>query len=146
MQGVALLGLEQGGELEQPSGRLRRQNLNGAFGPRPAHQVAESIQDRIISFLAAKSFDALAARDPHVLVAAQTLLEGVEQSALADARFPGYQNQLAVALEGLAQMRIQFPKVVFASHRRRRSANRGRERLLPGDPPQTGSRASARSL
>ena len=105
LESFAKLRRQQRGELHEPRRRMRREDFDNTPAIGALAQRADGLEDRIEGLLAAKSFDALPARDAYVILGcADQPSELFHQSTLPDARLTSDENQLRLPAERFSQL------------------------------------------
>src|SRR5262245_10419388 len=107
LQQRLLVTPDEGWKLNQPGGRVFREQINDRRSSVGPDQTPERFQQWVIGFLTAESFGALAANDKQAWSSRHLTLKRVNEAGLADSRFADDEHNLATSAERESQMPLQ---------------------------------------
>ncbi len=112
---------------------MHRQNLDERVSLRAGTQSPQSLEHRVIRFLAPEAFHTLSARNAQGKCSCRELApEFIDQRGLADACFTGDEDDLPLAPRRVLQAVVQLIERWVASHQAASRRNLGRGRARDG--------------
>ena len=87
---------------------MRSQRLYQNCGRVSLGELAEGFKDWVVGFLASEAFDGLTAGDSHTEDTSTDMLEGIDQTSLANSGFAADKNNLPPSLKSGAKISIKI--------------------------------------